>query len=128
MIKKLLIISSLVVALAGCQAHSVSGSPAASQTSIHPANDADYHRSAAMAVQSEFYDADSYKGRTCNLQLHQVSGQMPDSINTVGGDPALCTAAIEAIKKAIEHGRYPVKPSSPDSKLTESIPMVISPH
>lgn len=117
-----------VMALSGCQAHSVSGPPAATHASTHPANDADYHRSAAMAVQSEFYDADSYKGRTCNLQLHQVSGQMPDSINTVGGDPALCAAAIEAVKKAIEHGRYPVKPSSPDSKLTESIPLVISPN
>ncbi|ERM13492.1 hypothetical protein L585_13510 [Pantoea ananatis BRT175] len=117
-----------VMALAGCQAHSVSGPHAATHASTHPASDADYYRSAAMAVQSEFYDADSFKGRTCNLQLHQVSGQMPDSINTVGGDPALCVAAIEAVKQAIDHGRYPVKPSSPESKLTESIPLVISPH
>ncbi|WP_210492828.1 cell envelope integrity TolA C-terminal domain-containing protein [Pantoea ananatis] len=127
MLNKFLSLVILLV-LAGCQAHSVIGRPVVTQASTHPANDADYHRSAAIAVQSEFYDADSFKGRTCNLQLHQVSGQMPDAINTVGGDPALCAAAIEAIKKAIEHGRYPVKPSSPDSKLTESIPLVISPH
>lgn len=123
--KKLLCVLALL-ALVGCQSHS-GGRPTGSiKSSVRPSTDQEYVANAIYAIQSQFYDADNFKGRECNLRLHQAFNEMPDSVMADGGDPKLCEAAITATKQAIDYGSFPYKPAS--SKLPDSIPFKIAPH
>lgn len=117
-----------VMALAGCQAHRVGGPPVAAYASTHPATSQAYVYSAISAIQSRFYDVDTYKGRECNLRLHQLNGKMPDAVNSEGGDPQLCEAAIAATKQAIDMGLYPYKPSDKNQNLPDEIPLKVRPQ
>lgn len=117
----------ILLALAGCQAHSISGPHAATYSSTHPATAQAYVYSAASAIKSRFYDVNSYKGRECDLRLHQLNGQMPDSVKSEGGDPQLCEAAVAATKQAIDMGLYPHKPSDKNQSLPDDIPIRFRP-
>jgi len=127
MLNKFLSLVILLV-LTGCQAHSVSSPPAATYASTHPATTQAYLHSATSAIQSRFYDVDTYKGRECNLRLHQLDGQMPDSVISEGGDPQLCEAAVSATKQAIGMGLYPFKPTDKKQSLPDDIPFKIRPQ
>lgn len=55
------------------------------------------------AIQSKFYDSESYRGRTCDLQLKLAPDGLLVSItpkNSPTNDAALCDAAIRAAKLA----------------------------
>lgn len=117
-----------VMALAGCQSHSVNRPPVATYASIHPATAHGYVSSAAMAVQSRLYDADMYRGKTCDLVIHQKDGQLPDSVTSQSGDETLCKAAVAATKQAISDGVYPYKPSDANQHLEDDLPMRFSPQ
>lgn len=52
------------------------------------------------AIQKKLYAPDQYAGKRCVLQIKmQRDGQIND-VNAQGGDPALCQAAIDAVKVA----------------------------
>lgn len=128
MFKRILIVSSLVIALAGCQSPSVSKPPAASYASTHPDTAQAYAISATRAIQSRFYDVDTYKGRECHLRLHQLDGKMPDSVKSEGGDQQLCEAAVAATKQAIDMGLYPYKPTDKKQIMPDDIPFKFRPQ
>ena len=48
------------------------------------------------AIESRFYDASSYTGKTCTLRIKLAPDGMLLDIKSEGGDPALCTAALAA--------------------------------
>ncbi|MCW0343421.1 hypothetical protein NB703_001514 [Pantoea ananatis] len=127
MLNKFLSLVILLV-LAGCQAHSVSGPPAPTYASTHPATTQSYLHSATSAIQSRFYDVDTYKGRECNLRLHQLNGQMPDSVKSEGGDEQLCEAAVAATKQAINMGLYPYKPTDKKQIMPDDISFKFRPQ
>lgn len=55
------------------------------------------------AIQSKFYDSDTYRGRTCELKLQIAPDGLLVSItpkNNASNDPALCSAAIRAANLA----------------------------
>ena len=55
------------------------------------------------AIQSKFYDSDTFRGRTCELQLKLAPDGLLVSItpkNSPANDAALCDAAIRAAKLA----------------------------
>lgn len=64
---------------------------------------------AVTAIQYRFFDADSYRGKTCDVRIRQPAGEPPVSIDVQAGDPALCTAAIESIKQAVEAQTFPMR-------------------
>lgn len=78
---------------------------------------------AVTAIQYRFFDADKYQGKTCDLVITQPFGMQPTGIIAQGGDPALCAAAIEATKQAIDSGTFPLRPSS----LKDEIPVRFAP-
>lgn len=53
---------------------------------------------AAYAVQRQFYDVDTYKGRTCTLTVYVADDLRADSAMVKTGDPALCEATVAAVK------------------------------
>ncbi len=53
------------------------------------------------AIESKFYDASSYAGKTCTLRMnYRAPDGMLLDIKPEGGDPALCQAALAAAKLA----------------------------
>ncbi|MGQ7172078.1 cell envelope integrity protein TolA, partial [Escherichia sp. R-CC3] len=52
------------------------------------------------AIESKFYDASSYAGKTCTLRIKLAPDGMLLDIKPEGGDPALCQAALAAAKLA----------------------------
>lgn len=59
-----------------------------------------YLNQITSAIQSKFYDADLYKGKTCNLRIKLAPDGVLISVTEEGGDPALCQAALAAAKQA----------------------------
>jgi colicin import membrane protein len=60
------------------------------------------------AIQSKFYDSDTFKGRTCDIHIKIMSDGTLVSATAAGGDAALCQAAINAARMA----RMPKPPSA----------------
>ncbi|CAK8736529.1 Tol-Pal system protein TolA [Sodalis praecaptivus] len=52
------------------------------------------------AVQNKLYDYNNYSGKTCDIRFKLAPDGLLISVNAVGGDPALCQAAISAAKLA----------------------------
>lgn len=52
------------------------------------------------AIQSRFYDPDSYAGKTCDVHIKLMQNGTLVSAVAAGGDSALCQAAITAAKTA----------------------------
>lgn len=59
------------------------------------------------AIESHFYDVDSYAGMSCTLRISLAADGMLLDVRTEGGDPALCRAAMKAATQA----RFPVPPT-----------------
>lgn len=52
------------------------------------------------AIQSKFYDPVLFTGKTCELRIKLAPDGLMISVQEVGGDPALCQAAVSAAKLA----------------------------
>ncbi|MFT4464640.1 MAG: cell envelope integrity protein TolA [Sodalis sp. (in: enterobacteria)] len=59
-----------------------------------------YKAQVSRAISNKFYDASSYSGRTCDLRIKLAPDGLLISVTAVGGDPALCQAAVSAAKLA----------------------------
>ncbi|WP_312118676.1 cell envelope integrity TolA C-terminal domain-containing protein [Pantoea vagans] len=79
---------------------------------------------AVTAIQYRFFDADTYRGKTCDVRIRQPAGEAPVSIRVQAGDPALCTAAIESIKQAVDAHTFPMRPAF----LKDEIPIHFAPQ
>lgn len=78
-----------------------------------------------MAVQSRFYDVDLYRGKTCDLVIHQPDAQkQPVGVTALGGDSDLCKAAIAVTQQAIKDNAFPPRPTI----LPDDIPMRFRPQ
>lgn len=75
------------------------------------------------AIQSKFYDASTYAGKTCNLRIKLAPDGMLISVQSEGGDPALCQAAIAAAKQA----RIPKPPTQAVYEVFKNAPMRFKP-
>ncbi|ADO48069.1 cell envelope integrity protein TolA [[Enterobacter] lignolyticus] len=56
----------------------------------------------AAAVRDEitkhFFDVKRYRGKVCSLRLSMERNGTVNSVNTTGGDPKVCEAAVNAVK------------------------------
>ncbi len=52
------------------------------------------------AIQSRLYDSSLYAGKQCDLHISLAPDGKLKSIESAGGDPALCQAALTAAKTA----------------------------
>ncbi|NIG62325.1 MAG: cell envelope integrity protein TolA [Serratia symbiotica] len=52
------------------------------------------------AIQSKFYNPGSFTGKTCDLRIKLAPDGLLISVQEVGGDPALCQAAVYVAKLA----------------------------
>lgn len=59
-----------------------------------------YKIQVSQAISKKFYDASSYRGRVCDLRIKLELNGLLISVTAVGGDQALCQAAISAVKLA----------------------------
>ncbi|HAT24029.1 MAG TPA: cell envelope integrity protein TolA, partial [Pantoea septica] len=76
------------------------------------------------AIQSRFYDADTYKGKECNLRIKLAPHGLLIDVKSEGGDPALCQAAIAAAKQA----HIPKPPSQAVYEVFKNAPMRFKPE
>uniref|UniRef100_UPI000535278D cell envelope integrity protein TolA n=1 Tax=Pantoea septica TaxID=472695 RepID=UPI000535278D len=76
------------------------------------------------AIQSRFYDADTYKGKECNLRIKLAPDGLLIDVKSEGGDPALCQAAIAAAKQA----HIPKPPSQAVYEVFKNAPMRFKPE
>lgn len=76
------------------------------------------------AIQSKFYDADLYKGRTCDLRIKLAPDGLLIDVKAEGGDPALCQAALAAAKQA----RIPKPPSQAVYEAFKNAPLTFKPQ
>ncbi|KAA5948327.1 hypothetical protein F3I27_08850 [Pantoea sp. Bo_2] len=79
---------------------------------------------AVTAKQYRFSDADTYRGKTCDARIRQSAGEPPVSIVVQAGDPALCTAAVESIKEAVDAHSFLMSPAF----LKDEIPIHFAPQ
>lgn len=95
-------------------------SPAGSgNTKNNGASGADINNYAGQiksAIESKFYDASSYAGKTCTLRIKLAPDGMLLDIKPEGGDPALCQAALAAAKLA----KIPKPPSQQYMKCSKT--------
>jgi len=76
------------------------------------------------AIQSRFYDADLYKGRTCDLRIKLAPEGGLISVVAEGDDSALCQAAIAAAKQA----KIPKPPSDDVYQVFKNASLVFKPQ
>ncbi|THD29352.1 cell envelope integrity protein TolA, partial [Pantoea sp. R102] len=76
------------------------------------------------AIQSRFYDADLYRGKSCDLRIKLAPDGLLIDVKAEGGDPALCQAAITAAKQA----RIPKPPSQAVYEVFKNAPMRFKPE
>ncbi|EFZ0308479.1 cell envelope integrity protein TolA, partial [Shigella sonnei] len=75
------------------------------------------------AIESKFYDASSYAGKTCTLRIKLAPDGMLLDIKPEGGDPALCQAALAAAKLA----KIPKPPSQAVYEVFKNAPLDFKP-
>ncbi|WMQ73828.1 MAG: hypothetical protein GPOALKHO_000846 [Sodalis sp.] len=82
----------------------VGGSPAgagkAKQSGASGAEINAYKAQVSRAISDKFYDSSSYSGKMCDLRIKLAHDGLLISVTAVGGDPALCQAAVSAAKLA----------------------------
>lgn len=59
-----------------------------------------YKAQIQAAIQNKLYDYNNYSGKTCDIRFKLAPDGFLISVNALGGDPALCQAAISAAKLA----------------------------
>lgn len=75
------------------------------------------------AIIKVFEDLDSYHGRRCMLRLALNSDGSLNDVRSEGGDPALCEAAIAAVKEA----DLPEPPNERVYYLFQNVPLDFKP-
>ncbi|HAU5465639.1 TPA: cell envelope integrity protein TolA, partial [Cronobacter sakazakii] len=76
------------------------------------------------AIESKFYDASSYSGKTCTLRIKLAPDGLLLDIQSEGGDPALCQAAISAARQA----KIPKPPSQAVYEVFKNAPLLFKPQ
>lgn len=76
------------------------------------------------AIQSKFYDWESFKGRQCILRLRLAPDGLLIDVKSEGGDPALCQAALAAARQA----RIPKPPSQAVYEALKNAPLDFKPQ
>jgi len=76
------------------------------------------------AIKSRFYDYQSYIGKTCSLRIKLAPNGTLLDIQSEGGDPALCQAAIAAARQA----RIPKPPSQDVYEVFKNAPVDFKPQ
>lgn len=91
---KLIAMILAALALAGC-AHKVTPPPVSKSTSL-----TGYAAELRVAVERHMPPAETFAGKRCVLQIKMQRDGIINDVNEQGGDPALCEAALNAIKVA----------------------------
>ncbi|MCE9981291.1 cell envelope integrity protein TolA [Enterobacter hormaechei] len=86
----------VAVMLAGCAPHAKHSAPV-QHPKITSAVTA-YAQEVRSVISSKLDKPDAYSGKTCTLRVNLNRDAVLDSVQAEGGDPALCEAAIAAIK------------------------------
>ncbi len=76
------------------------------------------------AIESKFYDASSYAGKTCTLRIKLAPDGLLLNIQSEGGDPALCQAALAAARQA----KFPKPPSQAVYEVFKNAPLDFKPQ
>lgn len=94
---RLIAIIFAALALAGCAhtAHKAPTPPVSKSTSL-----TGYAVELRGAVQNKMPPAETFAGKRCVLQIKMQRDGVINDVNEQGGDPALCEAALNAIKVA----------------------------
>lgn len=71
------------------------------------ADNSKYASEIKTAIEGNFYDASSFRGKSCTLRIHLAPDGLLMNITAEGGDPDLCQAAIAGAKKT----QFPVPPN-----------------
>ncbi|MGK3113378.1 cell envelope integrity TolA C-terminal domain-containing protein [Candidatus Pantoea formicae] len=83
-----------------------------------------YYLAVQYAIQSEFYDADHYIGKTCNLRIDLDDKGQLSGLHVFSGDLSLCTAAMDAAKQAV----LPAPPSAQVHEQMKHAVLVFAPQ
>ncbi|MEY8710975.1 cell envelope integrity protein TolA, partial [Mangrovibacter phragmitis] len=75
------------------------------------------------AIESKFYDSGSYAGKTCTLRIKLAPDGMLLDVQSEGGDPALCQAALAAARQA----HMPKPPSQAVYEVFKNAPLDFKP-
>lgn len=75
------------------------------------------------AIESRFYDASSYTGKSCTLRVKLAPDGTLLDVKSEGGDPALCRAATRATMEA----KMPKPPSKAVYEIFKNAPMDFKP-
>lgn len=67
----------------------------------------EYANEIKSAIERNFYDDPSFKGKRCTLRIHLAPDGLLLSLTAVSGDAALCQGAIDGAKEA----HFPVPPN-----------------
>ncbi|WP_243731485.1 cell envelope integrity protein TolA, partial [Pseudescherichia vulneris] len=95
-------------------------------TKNNGASGADISNYAGMiksAIETKFYDASSYAGKTCTLRIKLAPDGLLLDIQSEGGDPALCQAALAAARQA----KIPKPPSQAVYEVFKNAPLDFKP-
>jgi len=93
---KLIPLSLVAVMLAGCAPHAKHPAPV-QHPKITSAVTA-YAQEVRSLISSKIVDPDAYSGKACTVRVNLTRDAVLDRVQAEGGDPALCEAAIAAIK------------------------------
>ncbi len=67
-----------------------------------------YYYAVTFAIQTQFFDADNYIGKTCQIDIDLDEKGQLNGLHMRTGDLSLCTEALYAAK----HAKLPVPPSA----------------
>ncbi len=82
-----------------------------------------YEGQIRTAIENKFYDASSFAGKTCDLHIKLGPDGFLIDVKAVGGDPALCQAAVAAANQA----KIPKPPSDAVYQKVKSFTLVFKP-
>jgi len=83
-----------------------------------------YYDAVHFAIQTQFFDADHYIGKTCNLRIDLDAKGQVSGMHGLSGDLSLCTEAMYAVK----HAELPAPPSAEVHEKTKSMVIVFAPQ
>ena len=88
------------------------------------ADSSNYAGQIHAAIESKFHTDPSFSGKVCNLRIKLASDGMLVSGSSVGGDPALCQAAVAAARMA----KYHKTPSDAIYQIFKNAPVDFKPN
>ncbi|MCK7435934.1 cell envelope integrity protein TolA [Enterobacter bugandensis] len=120
--KKLMMVLA-VCFLAGCAQGSNVTRAESMKVTTRDNNLMHYAEALRDAVEAEFPDAGQYAGKTCTVRINMARDGMLMAANAEGGDPALCSAALEALRKA----KIPPAPTDEIYQTFKNAPLDFAP-